>query len=49
MTKVIVLNDDGSFQEVDINISGGSVVEINCGTSITEPNPTTIDCGGAAA
>ena len=50
MTKVLTLNPDGSLQEVVITSGGGggSLGEINCGTSETESAPTIIDCGGAS-
>ena len=48
MTTVLTLNPDGSYQEIVLTDNdGGSIGEINCGGAVTEPNPTTINCGGA--
>ena len=53
MTKVVILNSDGSFGEVDITSSdepspdSGSFPHINCGNATTDPNPILLNCGGA--
>ena len=49
MTKVLALDTDGNYIEVDIPTDSdpSSVSYINCGNAITEPLPLVLDCGGA--
>jgi hypothetical protein len=46
MTKILTLNDDGSFQEVDLSSLEDSYID--CGGATMEVGDTVLDCGGAS-